>query len=270
MKYKIIYDSIIQKAKNLEEHREKLKKTKLGYYERHHIIPKCMGGDNSKENLVLLTYREHFLCHWLLVKINRDSNIKVRSRLANAFRRMCQHNGKNKNRRYTSKMYDVARKNWIENHHTKDPEIRAKISESSKLRKKRPLLRETRYCKCGCSETFECHPNNNKLYLHGHKRNNKESNNLISKRLSETLKKMSTEDMLKRLQNSTLKADQKERGRKISLSKKGKKTNQIQIMGERFVKMSDDEFALYISDKSKYVRTRFINIRNKFLEGQNI
>lgn len=36
-----------------------------GYYEKHHIILKCMGGDNSLENLVKLTAREHFLCHWL-------------------------------------------------------------------------------------------------------------------------------------------------------------------------------------------------------------
>lgn len=39
------------------------------YYEVHHIIPKCLGGSNSKENLVLLTGREHFLAHYLLTKI---------------------------------------------------------------------------------------------------------------------------------------------------------------------------------------------------------
>jgi hypothetical protein len=38
------------------------------YSEMHHIIPKCLGGDNSKENLVELTAREHFICHWLLTK----------------------------------------------------------------------------------------------------------------------------------------------------------------------------------------------------------
>ena len=39
------------------------------YYERHHIIPRSMKGDNSPENLVYLTAREHFLAHWLLWKI---------------------------------------------------------------------------------------------------------------------------------------------------------------------------------------------------------
>ena len=40
-----------------------------GYSEKHHIIPKSLGGDNSKENLVKLTAREHFVCHLLLTKI---------------------------------------------------------------------------------------------------------------------------------------------------------------------------------------------------------
>lgn len=44
--------------------------------EAHHIIPKCLGGDNSKENLVVLTPREHFIAHLLLCKIYPD-NLKV-------------------------------------------------------------------------------------------------------------------------------------------------------------------------------------------------
>jgi hypothetical protein len=37
--------------------------------ERHHIIPQSLGGNNDKSNLVYLSCREHFLCHWLLVKM---------------------------------------------------------------------------------------------------------------------------------------------------------------------------------------------------------
>jgi hypothetical protein len=40
-----------------------------GYVERHHIIPQSLGGSNDKENLVDLTAREHFICHWLLIKM---------------------------------------------------------------------------------------------------------------------------------------------------------------------------------------------------------
>lgn len=37
--------------------------------EKHHIIPRSIGGDNSKQNLVLLTTREHMICHLLLTKM---------------------------------------------------------------------------------------------------------------------------------------------------------------------------------------------------------
>ena len=38
------------------------------YYEKHHIVPRCMAGPTIPENLVLLTAREHFIAHRLLVK----------------------------------------------------------------------------------------------------------------------------------------------------------------------------------------------------------
>jgi hypothetical protein len=42
------------------------------YTEVHHIIPKSFGGTDEISNLVILTYREHFLCHWLLTKCVSD------------------------------------------------------------------------------------------------------------------------------------------------------------------------------------------------------
>jgi hypothetical protein len=39
-------------------------------------LPKCLGGDNNKENLVLLTAREHFIAHKLLASIYND-NYKI-------------------------------------------------------------------------------------------------------------------------------------------------------------------------------------------------
>lgn len=71
MNYKKIYDQIIEKAKF-----ENRSKNSGVYYEQHHIIPKCLGGDNSKNNLVLLTGKEHYMCHKLLVKIY-PSNTKL-------------------------------------------------------------------------------------------------------------------------------------------------------------------------------------------------
>ena len=64
MNYLKIYNSIIDNSKNHNR-----KKNKITYYESHHIIPKCHGGSNLKHNIVLLTAKEHFICHKLLTYI---------------------------------------------------------------------------------------------------------------------------------------------------------------------------------------------------------
>lgn len=40
-----------------------------GYTEKHHIIPKSLGGNNNVSNIVHLSAREHFVCHKLLTKM---------------------------------------------------------------------------------------------------------------------------------------------------------------------------------------------------------
>lgn len=40
------------------------------YHERHHIIPKCLGGNNDEDNLIDLYGREHFIAHRLLALEN--------------------------------------------------------------------------------------------------------------------------------------------------------------------------------------------------------
>jgi hypothetical protein len=69
MNYQKIYDEIIKKTKI--ENRIKLEKNQDGYiyYEKHHILPRCLGGNDKKENLILLTAKEHYVCHKLLVRI---------------------------------------------------------------------------------------------------------------------------------------------------------------------------------------------------------
>jgi len=61
-----------------------------GYTELHHIIPQSMGGSNDKDNLVELTAREHFLCHWLLHEIYPENY-----KLAKAFSMLCSVKDKN-------------------------------------------------------------------------------------------------------------------------------------------------------------------------------
>ena len=54
-------------------------------YNKHHIIPKCIGGKEERSNYVLLTFREHIIAHALLHEIYPNSN-----ELAYAFLRMIQ------------------------------------------------------------------------------------------------------------------------------------------------------------------------------------
>jgi hypothetical protein len=86
--------------------------SKTEYYETHHILPKSLGGNNDKENLVLLTAREHYLAHLLLVKITTG---KSRAKMAFALR--CMTNFKNQyHNRYTppSKIYEIAKRHAVE------------------------------------------------------------------------------------------------------------------------------------------------------------
>lgn len=62
MDYQRIYNELITKRK---------KEIFLGYVEKHHIIPKCLGGSDNKDNLVSLSAREHFIAHMLLHKIHQ-------------------------------------------------------------------------------------------------------------------------------------------------------------------------------------------------------
>ena len=60
MDYKKHYNLLVEKSKSREI---------FGYYENHHILPKCMGGGDNLENITSLKPEEHFLAHQLLVKI---------------------------------------------------------------------------------------------------------------------------------------------------------------------------------------------------------
>ena len=83
MNYQKVYDQIVQRA--TKERIERLCLRKTGeYFEGHHIIPKCLGGGNTKVNIAQLTAREHFICHWLLIRIYPDN-----TKLSFAFWNMC-------------------------------------------------------------------------------------------------------------------------------------------------------------------------------------
>lgn len=69
MDYSKLYNDLISFRKA-----NPLVKSKETYTEKHHILPKCLGGDNSPENLVRLTGREHFIAHRLLAKMYPENS----------------------------------------------------------------------------------------------------------------------------------------------------------------------------------------------------
>jgi len=60
MDYKKHYDLLIERA---------ITRLLEGYGEKHHIVPRCMGGTDDTTNIVVLTAEEHYVAHQLLIKI---------------------------------------------------------------------------------------------------------------------------------------------------------------------------------------------------------
>lgn len=83
MIYETIYKNLIHK-RHLE--------TPQGYTEIHHIIPKSFNGNDCADNLVVLSAREHYLAHYLLLKMQTPNSKKYFSALK-AFLMMQCDNG---------------------------------------------------------------------------------------------------------------------------------------------------------------------------------
>jgi len=143
-KYSKWYFSIIQSAIDLTRSK------KDRYYEAHHIVPKSFGGSNKQSNLVLLTPREHFLCHLLLPKMMIDpvkagkmvyaffrmKHKHINSRLFDRFRTSYGTLTKGENNPFYGRTHTVETKQKISRlgkYHTE--ESRKQMSESKKGKK---------------------------------------------------------------------------------------------------------------------------------------
>jgi len=100
-KYLVKYNSIITKPSvSIRQKNDNC------YYEKHHIIPRSLNLEIP--DVVLLTAREHFVCHWLLTKCTNSSKLKF------AFFAMCNQNKNGRQKRdynFTSKTYETAKIN---------------------------------------------------------------------------------------------------------------------------------------------------------------
>ena len=85
-----LYKEYIDRILSLRENKKALN----AYQEKHHIIPKCTGGDNSSTNLIWLYAEEHYYAHKLLALENPNEK-----GLQLAWWNMCQCNERG-NRKY--------------------------------------------------------------------------------------------------------------------------------------------------------------------------
>lgn len=83
-KYTKIYFQLIDKRKKQVLLKEEV------YCEKHHIIPKSLGGTNDENNLVNLLPREHFIAHLLLTKMVKEETALIKMNWA--LHRMCYNN----------------------------------------------------------------------------------------------------------------------------------------------------------------------------------
>lgn len=123
-KYTKTYFCLIEKAKN---------QSLEGYFEKHHIIPKCLGGKDTEDNLIKFTARQHFVAHLLLTKMIEGQN---KYKMYNAFSKMLCIGKDNKGRYLpSSKFYEYSKKLMSEhmtiNNPTKREEVREKMSKNS-------------------------------------------------------------------------------------------------------------------------------------------
>jgi hypothetical protein len=93
MNYQKTYSSLIAKAQ--------ARTALIGYKERHHILPRSMGGTDDASNLVNLTAREHFIAHYLLAKIHGGNQWAAIIRFKHG----------NKKSYFNSKLYEIGRIN---------------------------------------------------------------------------------------------------------------------------------------------------------------
>ena len=100
MNYKRIYDQLCSRSQSRIW-------TKFNY-EKHHIIPKSMGGSDRKSNIAILTPREHALAHLLLVRFLTG---KHKAKMVFALKTMISYRNKHRDQ-LTTRQYEALRKSF--------------------------------------------------------------------------------------------------------------------------------------------------------------
>lgn len=146
MNYNFHYFALMAKALRRQKPQE--------YVEKHHIMPRSLGGSNASTNLVFLTAREHFVAHMMLAHIYGGNQWFAPLRMIK---------GQQGQKYPNSRLFEIARKQaaktksasmklnnpnlmigvkekQIKNNAMKNPEHRAKLKGENHPRRKNPEL----------------------------------------------------------------------------------------------------------------------------------
>jgi hypothetical protein len=156
MNYERCYSLLIERARNRITEKP---------FDKHHIIPRSIGGDDSKTNIAALTIREHIFAHVLLAKLHPENFGLVSC----AFRML--HGSR------SSKRASWLRKKFVDgisgdNNPLRDPDVARAVSE--KLRGK-----------CRSEETKKRVSDGLKRYFSENKKRSFKHTEETKKRLSE-------------------------------------------------------------------------------------
>lgn len=111
------------------------------YTEHHHIVPNSLGGKNTPDNMVYLTGREHFICHWLLTKMTSGRHYEKMIYALNGMKRISKKSlQKRYNTKITSRVFANLKEEFSRIHSNRvvTEETKQKIGEASVGR--RPML----------------------------------------------------------------------------------------------------------------------------------
>ena len=109
-RYTNFYISICERASLRGINRKEVRE-KIGYVEKHHIVPKSfeLVDKEIKANQVFLTAKEHFICHHLLVKMVRGDRI---GKMWFALHAMCVFRGETHQRiKISARQYEYIKSN---------------------------------------------------------------------------------------------------------------------------------------------------------------
>jgi hypothetical protein len=108
-----VYEELISRAQTRDLKKLPVIHRDYVYCEKHHIVPRSIGGSNVASNLVNLTAREHFIAHMLLPRMCISQNHRLRLNCAIS---MMRTECKNSSRSYQRERLRVIREGFSEDH----------------------------------------------------------------------------------------------------------------------------------------------------------